>query len=303
MLGAFEGQPINPLGYFKARAVRQDDSTKSAVIKIYVSQNGMNILGGDGQTKLSVIIDPTKFGTVSVVEPSSPKTLQDIIDINAQLFSLALGHCITTKATLVLKNDATPKFCKPRKLPFALKPVVGDELDRLETQGVIKKIFHSDWSTPIVVVRKPGGKVHICGDFKVTINPVLKTDTYPLPLPEELFQSLNGGSKFSKPYMANAYLQIELDEELKKLVVVNTHKGLYQYQCLPFGLSCATALLQKIIDQTIADIPGVVCYLDDIIVTGKIDQEHTSNLQKALERLKTAGFHLKKEKCKAKFNI
>ena len=298
VLGAFEGQPINPLGYFEARVVRQDDSTKSAVIKIYVSQNGINILGRDGQTKLSVFIDPTKFGTVSVVEPPSPKTFQDIIAINAELFSPALGHCITMKATLVLNNDATPKFCKLRKLPFALKPVVGDELDRLETQGVIKKVPHSDWSTPIVVVRKPGGKVRICGDFKVTINPVLKTDIYPLPLPEELFQSLNGGSKFSKIDLADAYLQIELDEESKKLVVVNTHKGLYQYQRLPFGLSCAPALFQKIIDQTIADIPGVVCYLDDIIVTGKTDQEHISNLQKALKRLKTAGFHLKKEKCK-----
>ena len=150
----------------------------------------------------------------------------------------------------------------------------------------------------IVVVRKAGGKVRICGDFKFTINPVLKTDIYPLSLTEELFQLLNGGSMFSKIDLADAYLQIELEEESKKLVVVNTHKGLYQYQRLPFGLSCAPDLFQKIIDQTIADLPGVVCYLDDIIITGKTDQEHTANLQKALERLKTAGFHLKREKCK-----
>jgi len=164
---------------------------------------------------------------------------------------------------------------------------------RLENQGVIKKVPHSDWATPIVVVRKPGGKVCICGDFKITINLVLKTDMYLLPLPDELFQSLNGGSKFSKIDLADAYLQIELDEESKKLVVVNAHKGLYQYQRLPFGLSCAPALFQKIIDQTISDILGVVCYLDDIIVMEKTDQEHIVNLQKALERLKAEGFHLK----------
>ena len=68
VLGAFEGQPINPLGYFEAKVVRQDDSTKSAVITIYVPQKGINILGRDDQTKLSVSIDPTKFGTISVVE-------------------------------------------------------------------------------------------------------------------------------------------------------------------------------------------------------------------------------------------
>ena len=97
------------LGYFEARVVRQDDSTKSAVIKMYVSQNGINILGHDSQTKLRVSVDPTKFGTVSVVEPSSPKTLQDIIDTNAELFSPALGHCATRKATLILNNDSNPQ--------------------------------------------------------------------------------------------------------------------------------------------------------------------------------------------------
>ena len=188
MLGAFEGQPINPLGYFEARVVRQDDSTKSAVIKIYVSQKGINILGHDGHTKLSVSIDPTKFDTVSVVEPPSLKALQDVLDVNAELFSLVLGHCVAKKATVILNDDAIPKFCKPRKLPFVLKPVVGDDVDHLEHQSVIKEVPHSDWATPIVVVRKAGSKVHICGDFKITINPVLKTNIYPLPLPEELFQ-------------------------------------------------------------------------------------------------------------------
>ena len=77
------------------------------------------------------------------------------------------------------------------------------------------------------------------------------------------------------------------------MVVINTHQGLYQYRRLPFGLSCAPAIFQKIIDQTVADIPGVVCYLDDLVVTGKTDHEHILNLQKTLDRLRTAGFHLK----------
>ena len=117
--------------------MRQDDSTKSAVIKIYVSQKGINILGWDGQTKLSVSIDPTKFGTVSVVEPASPKALQDVLDVNAELFSPVLGHCVTKKAILILNDGANPKFCKPRKLPFALKPAVGDELELLRKSLIL----------------------------------------------------------------------------------------------------------------------------------------------------------------------
>ena len=60
-------------------------------------------------------------------------------------------------------------------------------------------------------------KVRLCGDFKVTLNPPLKTDVYPFPLPEELFQKLNGGHKFTKLDLAEAYLQIPLDENLQRL--------------------------------------------------------------------------------------
>ena len=150
-------------------------------------------------------------------------------------------------------------------------------------------------ATPIVVVRKPGGKVRICGDFKVTVNPLLKNDVYPLPLPEELFHKLNGGTKFTKLDLADAYfsyLQIRLDENSKQLVVLNNYQGLYCYKRMPFGLSCAPAIFQRIIEQTVADIPDVACYLDDIIITGKTEKDHMVNLQKTLEWLKDSGFRL-----------
>ena len=90
---------------------------------------------------------------------------------------------------------------------------MGTVLDRLEKEQVLEKVLekvtHSDWATPLVAVRKPSGKVRLCGDFKVTLNPAL-TDVYPFPLPEVLFQKLNGGHKFSKLDLAEAYLQISL---------------------------------------------------------------------------------------------
>ena len=94
----------------------------------------------------------------------------------------------------VLREGAQPKYCKVRKLPSALKPVIGIELDRLEKEQVLERVTHSDWVTPLVVLRKPGGKVRLCGDFKVTLDP----DRCLSSLPEELLQKLNGGHKFSK---------------------------------------------------------------------------------------------------------
>ena len=96
--------------------------------------------------------------------------------------------------------------------------------------------------------------------------------------------------------LADIYLQVELYEAFSKMVVINMHQRLYQNRCLPFGLSYAPAIFQKIKDHTVADIP-VVCYLDGLVVTGKTDRKHTSNFQKTLDRLRTSRIHLKMNKC------
>ena len=101
---------------------------------------------------------------------------------------------------------------------------------------------------------------------------------------------------FSKLDLAEAYLQIPLEEKSAELTVINTHQGLYKFKRLPFGISCVPALFQKLTEQLVGDIPGVACYLDDIVVTGRSEQEHLNNLHNTMERLKMAGLRLKLEK-------
>ena len=71
---------------------------------------------------------------------------------------------------------ASPRFFHPRPVPYALKNAVEAELDRPVEVGVLKKVDHSDWATPLVVVPKGNGKVRLCGDYKVTVNSALATD-------------------------------------------------------------------------------------------------------------------------------
>ena len=139
-------------------------------------------------------------------------------------------------------------FFKPRPLPFILKSKVEDELKRLKADGVISPVTFSKWAAPIVPVVKSDGKIRICGDSKLMINQSARVDKYPLPKADDRFVSLSGGTKFSKLDLAHAYLQLCLDKS-KALVTINTHRGLFEYNCLPFGVFTAPGIFQQTIDS------------------------------------------------------
>ena len=162
---------------------------------------------------------------------------------------------------------------------------------------MLEKIRYSEWATPVVVVPKKDGRTRLCGDYNVTVNPVLEVDQYPLPKPEDLFASLSGGAGFSKLDLTHAYNQMELDEQSQTLVTLNTHRGLYRYRRLPFGIASAPALFQKTKDVILQGMNHVICYIDDILITGANLEEHIANLEEVLKRLHEHGVRLRKDKC------
>lgn len=97
--------------------------------------------------------------------------------------------------------------------------------------------------------------------------------------------------------MSQAYQQVELDENSKQYLTINIHKGLYQVNRLPYGVAGAPAIFQKLMDQVVQGIDGVICYLDDILITGQNTETHMTNLKKVLKRLKSHNLRVNKEKC------
>ena len=89
-------------------------------------------------------------------------------------------------------------------------------------------------------------------------------------------------------------MQVQLDETFRKYVTINTHKGLFRYNQLPFGVSSAPSIFQRIMETSLQGIPGVCVYLDDILVTGRTTAEH---LDAVLGRLQEAGMRVKEKKC------
>ena len=198
--------------------------------------------------------------------------LNSILAEYQAIFQEGLGTLVGYYAQIQIDPSATPKFCKARIVPYAYRALVKKELDRLVDQGILTPVQFADWAAPIVPVLKSDKQsVRICGDFKRTLNQASKVDKYPIPKIKDHFISLAGGKTFTTLDMSQAYQQLLLDEPSKKLVVINTPKGLFQCNKLPFGIASVPGIFQRVMDSLLQGIPGVVVYLDDILVTGPSD--------------------------------
>ena len=112
-----------------------------------------------------------------------------------------------------------------------------------------------------------------------------------------MLASLAGGTTFLKLDLAHVYQQVVLCDESKDLVTINTHKGLYRVNRLPFGAASAPSMFQRIMESILHGLPGVSVYIDDILITGKSIEEYLENLEAVLARLKETGLQLKHDKC------
>ena len=187
-------------------------------------------------------------------------SLQQILAQHADVFKEELGELQGVTASIHVSDKAHPRFVKSRQVPFAMRANVEKELDHLLALGVIRPVQFSDWAAPIVPVLKGDRRVRICGDYKVTINRAAKLEKYPIPRIDELFVSLSGGKMFSKLDLSHAYLQVPLEEASQKYVTINTHKGLFIYTRLPFGIASAPSIFQRVMENLLQGIPrACVC--------------------------------------------
>lgn len=285
----YNGHKISPLGFFVCDTTYNNETKK---IKFFVIRNGgPPLLGRDFMSAFRLTLATKLNNMVSDGEVSR------LLEQFSELWRDELGTFNKFTVTLQLKQNSTPKFFKPRPVPFALKVTVEKELNRLVSLGILVPVDYSQYATPIVPVLKENGKVRIAGDFSVTLNQDLIIDKYPLPRIEEVFAKIGGGEKYSKIDLKNAYNQFVLSDESQELTTINTQRGLYKYTRLVYGLANAPAIFQKSMETLLSGIDGVSCWLDDICVTGPNKQVHLERLREVLQRLKDAGLRLQKEKC------
>lgn len=144
------------------------------------------------------------------------------------LFADSLGCCNKMKVSLKLKPRSQLVFRNKHLVPFGAAEEIANELKSLQLLSIINPIEYSQYAAPLVAVKKRDSRTRICADYSTGLNDALEPNQYPLPTPEEIFAELSQYRVFSKIDLSDAFLQVKLDDDAKKLLTINTHCGLFQ---------------------------------------------------------------------------
>ena len=145
----------------------------------------------------------------------------------------------------------------------------------------------------------------MCIDYR-GVNKLAVKNKYPLPRIDDLMDRLKGARYFSSLDLQSGYHQIRIAEKDVAKTAFRTHKGLYEFLVLPFGLTNAPAAFQREMKAIFDHLPYVLVYLDDILVYSNSLEEHKAHLKEVLQLLKDKKLYAKLKKCeffeeKAKF--
>ena len=180
MLKTYTNETVPVLGEIHVM-VCYGDQIKTLPLVI-VKGSGPALLGRNWLEELTLDWGKIKFIPANNGNPS----INELLNKYPSVFDQKCGTMKGVTVKLSVKDGSNPVFYKPRTVPYALRDGVAAEIDRLLKEGIIEKVSYSDWATPIVAIQKPNKTVRICGDYKVTVNPVLNVPEYPLLTAEDV---------------------------------------------------------------------------------------------------------------------
>ena len=290
-LTTWDGTQINAIGTCRA-TVRNPRTRKKFNVEFLIYKGGLQpLLGLKASKQMQLItVHYDNFDVVSAVKEES---------LFPDVFSDGIG-LLPGIQELKVKPEAIPIVMATRRTPVNIRQELKNELDRLESLGVITPIEEATpWVSQIVIVKKPDGRLRVCIDPH-ELNKALLREHYEMPILDDILHEIRESKFFSKADLSSGYWHVKLSEESSKMTTFQTCFGRYRWLRLPFGLSVSAEVFQKKLMHALADIPGTICIADDVIIHGKDEETHDKNLKAFLSKCQELGIKLNKKKLEIK---
>ena len=193
-------------------------------------------------------------------------------------------------------GDHPPIRLKPYKTPFALRGIVDKQINDMLDAGVIWP-SHSPWSFPVVLAKKKDGSKRFCVDFR-RLNSITTKHNWPMPTIDDFLPTLGKSKYFSTCDLRSGYWQVKMAPGDKQKTAFICHKGLFEFNVMPFGLSCAPGIFCELMSVVLEGLESFAsAYMDDVLIFSETIEDHVKHISMVFDRLRKAGLRLKRSKC------
>ena len=227
--------PLKLRGSFYSKLTHKDRSIDA---KFYVVEgNYGSLLRKDSATRIDLLrIGPENSFPLNT--SSTPNTVEGIVSKHLSVFS-GVGKLKNFQVKIHIDPTVTPVIQPLKRLPYHTRAKVSEELDRLLKLNIIEPAEgHSRWINPVVVVPKSSGEIRLCLDMRRPNEAIIR-ERFPIPTLDEVIQGMHRAKVFSKLDLKEGYYQLELEEHSREITTFSTHKGLFRYKRLIFGMNTA----------------------------------------------------------------
>ena len=246
---------------------------------------------------IDFVLDKTNvnMGTQDPVAECSLLKLLNQFKSSFAINSFDVGTC--TEEMCIDLTTNIPITHRPRRYPEKERETIRNIIEELLKHNIIRE-SDSAYASPVLLVNKKDGNPRLCVDYR-SLNKCTVPNKNPLPLIEDQIDRLSGYKYFCSLDLASGYYQIKVAEDSIHKTAFITQDGLYEFLKVPFGLTNAPSVFQKIINKVLGNLrfQKVLVYLDDILIPGRTIEEVLSILGEVLRLFKNYGLTFKLNKC------
>ncbi|UYV69808.1 K02A2.6-like [Cordylochernes scorpioides] len=246
---------------------------------IVADVEAQTLITGDTCEKLEIL---RRINHINTDEMKLCSETQKILEQYHEVFQ-GVG-LINSECKIYTKPEYSPVQVPPRRIPTSLGAEVQSELEKMVKQGIVTKIYHeTEWSHPMVVVKKKSGQIRICLDPR-KLNEALVGRHFQTPAPAELLHEIPKAKYYTVLDVKSAYWHIPVAKECRDLLVMTTPFGKFRYNRLPFGLKISAQIFVEKMTNIFRDSFQNITYVDDLLIYADTIQEHNKKLKGIQEK-------------------
>ena len=205
---------------------------------------------------------------------------------------------------ITLKLDLKPGTVPYKLAPYPTSYKMMDEWQRQRTQLEGAKFIvrsNSEFAHPFrwVPKKQVGNQVQewrMVIDYR-ELNKHTVRDHYPIPNVNSMQRKFVGASLFSQLDLRHGYHHIAIAPKDRHKTAFLTPDGLYEWTRMGFGFVNAPSTFQRAMDFIFADVPGVLVYIDDILICASSEEQMLQRLKLVFKKLQEFNMKVRMDKC------